>query len=131
MNPAYFETRFRIDRTVARWPAEFVIITAFATTGESWTPLQNETADRALESELLARDVWFERVTGYSPSTGHAEPGWAAELPLDLARELGIRFRQDAIYHVMDDRLSVTHCDPGHEQSFVGFFHDRLDPNDR
>ena len=131
MNPAYFETRFRTDGTIVRWPAEFVIITAYATTGESWTAERNDSSGRALESELVSREVWFERLTGYSPSTGHAEPGWAAELPLDEARELGIRYRQDAIYHVIDDRLSVTHCDVGRELVFVGSFHDRLDPGDR
>jgi hypothetical protein len=35
MNPVYFETRFRTDRLVIDWPSEFVILSAFATTGQS------------------------------------------------------------------------------------------------
>jgi hypothetical protein len=38
MNPVYFETRFRTDQPEIDWPSEFVILSAFATTGQSWTP---------------------------------------------------------------------------------------------
>ena len=34
MFPAYFETEFELSTTVKNWPAEFVIITAYAPTGE-------------------------------------------------------------------------------------------------
>ena len=37
MNPSYFETHFRLETPISDWPCEFVIITAHATTGESWT----------------------------------------------------------------------------------------------
>ena len=131
VNPAYFETRFRPARPVAAWPAEFVIISAFATTGEAWTPEENESADRHLASDLLAHDVWLERVTGYSPTTGHSEPSWAVELPLDEARAVGLRFHQDAIYHVKDGRLSVTHCDAWRELVYVDSFRSRLDEESR
>ena len=36
--------RFRTSEPVAYWSSEFVIISAFATTGEWWTPDQNEDA---------------------------------------------------------------------------------------
>jgi hypothetical protein len=127
MNPEYFETRFRPARPVATWPAEFVIISAFATTGEAWTPEANESADRRLASDLGVCGVWRERVTGYSPTTGHSEPSWAVELPLDEARAVGLRFHQDAIYHVKDGRLSVTHCDDRRALVDVGSFRSRLD----
>ena len=130
MNTAYFETRFRITKSIAGWPAEFVIISAFATTGKTWTSQENEIADRRLASELVVYDVWLHRVTGYSPATGHAEPSWAVELPLDEARILGLRFHQDAIYHVNDDRLSVTRCDAPSELIHVDSFRSRLDPGE-
>ena len=130
MNPAYFETRFRMTSPVGGWPAEFVIISAFATTGETWTPQENENADQRLASDLIARDVWLHRVTGYSPTTGHAEPSWAVELSLDEARILGLRFHQDAIYHVRHDRLSVTRCDARSELLHVDSFRSRLDPDE-
>jgi hypothetical protein len=127
MNSAYFETRFRPARPVAAWPSEFVIISAFATTGESWTPEQNEVADRRLAADLGARGLWLERITGYSPTTGHSEPSWAVELPLDEARAAGLRFHQDAIYYVREGRLSVTHCDAHREHVHVDSFRARLD----
>jgi hypothetical protein len=131
MNPAYFETRFRTTKPITGWPAEFVIISAFATTGETWTSQENENADRRLSSELVEDGVWLRRVTGYSPTTGHAESSWAVELPLDEARILGLRFHQDAIYHVRDGRLSVTHCDARRELVYVGSFRSRLDEEGR
>jgi hypothetical protein len=127
MNSSYFETRFRSPRPVTRWPAEFVVISAFATTGQTWTAQQNEDADRTLASDLVARGVWLERVTGYSPATDHAEPSWAVELSLDAACILGLRFHQDAIYHVKDDRLSVTRCIAPHDLVYVDSFRLRLD----
>ncbi len=33
----YFETHFRTESHVPRWPAHFAIITAFATTGHQWS----------------------------------------------------------------------------------------------
>jgi hypothetical protein len=104
-----------------------VIVSAYATTGERWTDAQNERADRALHGELTARDVWTQRITGFSPDTGHAEPSWATELSLAEARDLGRRFRQDAIYHVLGDRLSVTRCDPPGPVVAVGEFRVRLE----
>jgi hypothetical protein len=130
MNSAYFETRFRTTKPVVAWPKEFVIISAFATTGESWSPRENENADRRLSAELVANGVWLHRVTGYSPTTGHAEPSWAVELPLDEARIVGLRFHQDAIYHVSTDQLYVTHCAAHSELLHVDVFRSRLDPAD-
>jgi len=43
------------------------------------------------------------RITGFSPSTGHAEPGWAVALPLVECRAIGNRYYQDAIYSVEGD----------------------------
>ena len=36
MKSVYFETRFRMERFVADLPQEFVILSAYATTGEKW-----------------------------------------------------------------------------------------------
>jgi hypothetical protein len=66
------------------------------TTGEEWTLRENEAADRRLEEELRASGHWIKRLTGYSPVSGHAEPGWAVTLALDAACDLGLRFKQDA-----------------------------------
>ena len=73
--------------------------------GETWTAEENETADRALADDLARSGKWHQRITGYSPTTGHAEPGWAVEMNLPEACELGLRYLQDAIYYVSGDEL--------------------------
>ena len=127
MNPVYFETRSRSSDPLPEWPQEFVIVSAYATTGESWTPHENEMADCHLASELVTRVGWLVRIVGYSPLSGHSEPSWAVELPLAEARDIGQRFRQEAIYHVRNDELSVTSCSDQSAFVRIGSFRDRLD----
>ena len=71
----YHETRFRLPRPVASWPAHFGLITGYATTGEIWPEERNQKANAKLEQQLSASGCWMTPVTGYSPTTGHAEPG--------------------------------------------------------
>lgn len=134
LHPAYFEARFRTPEHVARWPDRFAIISAHATTGSSWTDEANEEADRRLAAALRERSAragasgaWLQRITGYSPTTGHAEPSWAAPLPFDEACDLGRAFRQDAVYFVRGDELFVSHCDERRALVPVGSFRARLD----
>ncbi len=127
MHPAYFETRFRTTTSSSDWPPSFVIISACATTGETWPRQANEEADNRLAAELNARGVWTTRVTGYSPLTGHAEPGWAVEVDLQDARDIGRRFLQDAIYIVETDVLWVVSCAGDDPPVEVGTFSSRLE----
>lgn len=126
MTPAYFDTHFLAVEPPTHWPSAFAIITAYATTGETWTSARNEAADRELETLLRERGCMIGRVTGYSPQTHHAEPGWAAALTWQDACDLGQQFRQDAIYWVAGDDLSVTFCDARRALVTVGSFHDRV-----
>ena len=126
MSPAYFETHFQQEGSDADWPLQFGIVTAYNTTGETWSPECNSAADTDLAAELAAMGIWRRRTTGYSPSTGHAEPGWAVELSLDDACDLGLRYKQDAIYYVTGDQLWVTFCDDRRHLVRVGIFSDRL-----
>lgn len=127
MHPAYFETRFRVDVMPVAWPAQFVILSAWATTGQSWTRERNEIADQQLANALAARGLWHHRIAGYSPITHHTEPSWAFPMPWDQACDLGQSFLQDALYYVEADQLSVTHCDHRHDLVPIGSFRDRLD----
>jgi hypothetical protein len=126
MSPAYFETHFQLEGSDANWPSEFAIVTAYNTTGETWSPARNSAADGDHTAELAARSVWRRRITGYSPSTDHAEPGWAVELSVNDACDLGLRYKQDAIYYVTRDQLWVTFCDNRRQLVRVGSFADRL-----
>ena len=133
MHPAYFEVRFRSPKRWCSWPETFAIVTAYATTGESWSDPENREADRRLADLLRARaggdqEPWSpRRLTGFSPTTGHAEPGWAAALSFEEACEVGLRFRQDALYWVEHDALYVSYCDRRRELVPVGSFRDRLE----
>jgi len=126
MHPAYFETHFQRDEPWDDWPASFAVITAYAPTGTTRPAAENAEADRRLEAELRSARCWVRRLTGYSPTTGHAEPGWAVELEFDTACDLGERYGQDAIYYVVGDALSVIHCDDRRRPVAVGRFRERV-----
>ena len=127
MHPAYFEVRFRNAGDNVVWPPSFAIITACATTGQHWPDEKTRSADRNLETELKAMQLWTHRITGYSPATGHAEPGWAVEMPFEPACDTGQRHDQDAIYFVDGDQLFVSFCDDRRKQIVVDGFRTRLD----
>jgi hypothetical protein len=122
---AYFEVRFRARGPVA-WPARFVIVTAWATTGERWSGAENQAADAHLSERLRLAGHAPIRVTGYSPATGHAEAGWAVELGLEESLGIGRDFRQHAIYAVEGDALRVLRCADALAAP-VGSFRERLD----
>ena len=124
----YRETRFRTEEAVPDWPGEFAIITAYATTGEHWPQHKNEEADQELHHHLSQCNPWLKRITGFSPSSGHCEPGWAVDMPFHEACDVGLRFKQDAIYVVRQGDLYVTYCDARRELIPIAPFKDRIDP---
>lgn len=127
MRSEYFEVRFRSERPVDEWPENFAVITGYATTGETWSDEENEASDRQLRERLESASAFVRRLTGYSPTTGHAEPGWAVEVGLEEARNIGREFKQDAVYYVSGDDLNVSRCGADGEASFVDSFRCRLD----
>jgi len=110
MHPAYADTHFVTPRFTRLPPSRFAILTAYATTGERWGDAENQTADRALYAWLRPRTPWLQRMTGFSPFTGHAEPGWAVALFYPVACAVGRRFHQDALYWVDRGVLYVANC---------------------
>lgn len=125
-HPAYFAVRFRVEQAVPLWPSRFAIITAYATTGETWSASRNEEADRRLHAELLERGCSPVRVTGYDPHTGHGEPGWAVELELVPAIALGRKYHQDAIFFVDGDTLRVCSCRENVVEAVLGGYRERV-----
>lgn len=123
----YFETRFRSESRYESWPDEFAIITAYATTGHTWSPDRNIEADKRLKDHLLASSACIRRLTGYSPSSDHAEPGWAVEISLSEALRIGREFRQDAIYQIRSGDIWVIRCSEPNDVFFVDKFLSRLD----
>ena len=127
MHPAYFEVRFRHAGDDIVWPLSFSIITAYAMTGEHWSEEKNRSADMRLQRELREMQMWMCRVSGYSPSSGHTEPGWAVEMPFEMACDTGRCYNQDAIYFIEGDQLFVSFCDERRKQIVVDGFRTRLD----
>ena len=111
MTPAYFDTRFKLGLPLSEMPESFAIITAYATTGEVWTTEDNLDASEKLRDELELGEKLIGTITGYSPITQHAEPGYAAAVKFEEACNIGVRFKQDAIYYVSSDTLFVSYCD--------------------
>ena len=129
MTPIYFDTRFKLGLPIAELPESFAIITAFATTGEDWTPEQNNAASEDLRAELENGGHLIGTVTGYSPVMHHAEPGYAAALEFEAACKIGARFKQDAIYYVSSGTLFVSHCDHRRSLKPITQFSKRIDSN--
>jgi hypothetical protein len=111
---------------VEHWPAEFGIVSGYATTGEVWPEARNRDADRRLEQRLRAKNVWLRRVDITSPDRSHREPSWAVALPWEPLCDLGRRFLQTAIYYVQADQLYVSFCDQRRQLVEVGSFRERL-----
>ena len=127
MNPIYLETRFKCDGEndptfdeLESLPDEFAIITAYATTGEHWSDAKNNEADKQLKTYLNSQFSCVKRITGYSPSTGHAEPGWLVNCSFAQGCDIGLFFKQDAIYWGESGQLFVSYC--GFQRSKVYLF---------
>lgn len=127
MTPLYFDTRFKLGLPLDALPDAFAIITACATTGEVWTEEENRTANENLRAELEAGGNLLGSITGYSPATQHAEPGFAASVPFEEACKIGAKFKQDAIYYVSSGTLFVSHCDHRRCLKPVTLFSQRAD----
>ncbi|MFM7316725.1 MAG: DUF3293 domain-containing protein [bacterium] len=125
--PEYFETHFKDSGLSGLWPDAFAVITAYQTTGSTWEASANELADARLKAYLESENLPHWRLTGYSPKSGHAEPGWAVVVDFEKACEIGSLFVQDAIYYVNSGDLFVSHCDHSDRKPVrVGPFFDRL-----
>lgn len=124
-HPAYTQTVFRADGLATGWPESFVIITAYAATGETWSEARNRAADAELGARLRASGRWCVRLIGEAPDGGHAEPGWAVEMSEPDALQIGREFAQDAIYSVRAGVLFVLSC-RGDGAAEVGLFAPRL-----
>lgn len=126
MNPVYLETHFECLDELDDWPVEFAIITAYATTGESWPDAKNQVVNEQLEADLRKQGRWVRKLTGYSPISGHREPGWAVELGMKAACDIGLQYNQDAIYYVSGDTLNVSFCDSRRALLEIGSFRQRV-----
>ena len=106
----YKSTVFQYQDFPADWPISFAILTAYATTGETWTPEQNIEADRKLEAELRKDGYRIHRIAGYSKELKTHEEGWAVVMDLKPARELAIKYKQIALFYYQNDELLLVYA---------------------
>ncbi len=125
--PEYFETRFRVEHPLGWGGNDFVIISACATTGTQRDAVREATDDARLHAELTAFGCSPQRVTAYSPRTGHAESRWAAPIGEIEAVRVGARFAQDAIYVVRRGTLWVAACRDERAPAPVGPLAERVE----
>jgi hypothetical protein len=130
MHREYFETRFWVSVDDIRHfevfeESDWVVLSAFATTGQTWTLEQNTAADLALAARVSGVSPRV-RVIGYSPRTMHAEPSWVVPLGLETGRGLGVEFAQDAIYWIRGGDLYVVRS-LGGVAYWVDAWRERLD----
>ena len=106
----YKSTVFQYQDFPADWPNSFAILTAYATTGETWTPEQNVAADRQLEAELRKGGYRIHRISGYSKDLKTHEEGWAVVMDLKTAWDLAIKYKQVALFYYENDELLLVYA---------------------
>lgn len=104
----FASTVFLGDPLPADWPTSFVIVNAWATTGETWSAERNQAADEALRQALERVGLRHHRLTGASPDLAHQEPSWAVDMSKESADELAEHFLQVAFFAVEQGTLFVV-----------------------
>ena len=105
MNPAYKATVFETEQR--SYPAEFVIITAHNPEGKTHTVAENEALSQNLLRDIRAQAFDSFEITGMSPDQAHREAGYGIICPLDAAVQLGRKYKQEAIFRIEQDQLSL------------------------
>jgi len=121
----YAETLFAVKSREMEWPARFFIITA-CNPESSGERREDKEAQLRLRKDLNRLGGSMQKLTGISPDWAHEEKSFAV-CGIEDARmlELGREFRQNAIFLVEGDDLSVVSCG-GAEQLTLGSFRERL-----
>ena len=124
MNPAYLDTVFDLE-THYQVPQAFVVITAYNPKGRTAPPSRNLHQDHTLRAVLENLGASPFRVTGRSLDGKHQEPGWGATLDLKTGFEIGKMFKQEAIYHIQSNQLTLHSCD-GQQVEQLGSWSERI-----
>jgi hypothetical protein len=104
----FASTVFLGDPLPKDWPDSFVIVNAWAPTGQTLTAERNQAADEALRQALERVGLRHHRVIGASPDLAHQEPSWAVDMTKESADELADHFQQVAFFAVEQGRLFVV-----------------------
>ncbi len=89
---------------------------------------QKQKSRRETESLSAKLGVKAFRITGYSAKDiEHAEDGWGVALSFDDACDIGLLFKQDAIFYIINNIIYVSYCDMRRKLIKVGPFLCRVD----
>jgi hypothetical protein len=126
--PEYLTTLF-IPKTredeVPQWPDEFWIITA-CNPYSAGDRDGDEAAMKRLRRELNQSECWKLMLTAVSPDWTHSEKSYAVNgLGGEDVLALGLKYGQNAVFHVVKNRLSIVACNGGQEVA-AGAFRERL-----
>jgi len=87
------------------------VITAWNPGEQRPTPAENETANRRLHDELLARGLRPTRAVGADPDSDHFEESWGVVgLNDEEARAIGAQFGQVAVFRLHAGTQTVLAC---------------------
>jgi len=112
MSPEYLNAYFKINEQQANeLPSEFIIVTAFNPEGRDYSPKSNQKFDSDLGALIRKKALNAWRVIGGSRDFIHAEPGYAVQTNLKSGIEIGVKFHQEAIFWVTQNKLFLVDCD--------------------
>lgn len=111
IRPEYLHTVFRATPPEkGSWPGRFAVVTAWNPDGRLQTDAANAQSDAVLAGRLTKMGIAHWRVTGTSPDGLHTETGFGIETGLFNAICIAREFRQEAVYSIQNENLSVISC---------------------
>lgn len=128
--PEYLSTVFLLPKKqieeLKTWPKSFWIITA-CNPYSSGQRSQDSVNNAQLEKDLKAHSQWIRPIICTSKDGGHdAEPSFAVSgLDFEYIRNTAKKFRQNAVFLIEEDSLTVISCTEN-TQSAAGHFMDKV-----
>jgi len=105
----------------------FAIITASDPLGQLQSIAENDLANSLLQAKLKRNGLFYKLILAGNSDFSHAEESVLVRCTLQQALRLGVEFKQNAIFWVTQDSLSVVPCLlSGVEQTEMGSFIERL-----
>ena len=118
----YSKAKFATEQV--DFPHSFAIITAYNPEGVEHTIVENKSFNAFLKEEISNRfdaHTHFFKITRHSECSSHKVPGWGIECSVDEAIELGTLFKQEAIFWISEERLSLVDVKT-HQKEYIGIF---------
>lgn len=107
----YYTTEFEVPIKPNKYPDKFMILTAWNPLNQQLSKEENISRNKVLEKELKENFSFVYEVNGFDPKTKHKEDGFMANCSdIEEACDYGLKYQQDAIYYVIDDKLYFIQC---------------------